>query len=58
MSSGFDVVRIASIRELTDEDEEDLLIQFGKKEPEIKHTPSPSEIESADVEELDGDASE
>ena len=58
MSDGLDVVRIASIREITEEEREDLLIQFGKKEPEIKHTPSPEDVEGADVEELDEAASE
>jgi len=46
-------IRIESIRELTPEDQEYLLIQFGKKEPEIKQTPVPREVEGADVEELD-----
>jgi hypothetical protein len=50
--------RIESIRELSEEEEEDLLIQFGKKEPEIEHTPSPGEVEGADVEELDEATSE
>ncbi len=59
MGSGRDErVRIASIRELSKEDEEHLLIQFGKKEPEIKHTPAPQEVEGAEVEELDESASE
>jgi hypothetical protein len=47
--------RIASIRELTPEEEEYLLIRFGKKEPEIEQTPVPQEVEGADVEELDTD---
>ena len=51
-------MRITSIRELTPEEEEHLLIQYGKKEPEIKHTPAPQEVEGAEVEELDPDASE
>ena len=46
-------VRIASIRELSSEEEEDLLIRYGKKEPEIEHTPVPQEVKGADVEELD-----
>jgi hypothetical protein len=50
--------RIASIRELTKEDEEHLLIRYGKKEPEIKQTPAPQEVEGAEVEELDRAASE
>jgi hypothetical protein len=51
-------IRITSIRELTPEEEEDLLIRFGKKEPEIKQTPAPHEVEGAEVEELDPAASE
>lgn len=51
-------VRIASIRELTTEEEEHLLIQYGKKEPEIKQAPAPQEVEGAEVEELDEAASE
>jgi hypothetical protein len=43
-------IRITSIRELT--------IRFGKKEPEIKQTPAPHEVEGAEVEELDPAASE
>jgi len=33
-------------------------IQFWKKEPEIKQTPAPQDVEGADVEELDPAASE
>lgn len=50
--------RIASIRELSKEEEEYLLIQYGKKEPEIEHTPTPQEVKGADVEELDEAAGE
>ena len=53
---GLGRIRIAMIRELTPEEEEGLLIQFGIKEPEIKRTPAPREVEGADVEELDPDA--
>ena len=45
-------IRIASIREISPEEEEDLLIRYGKKEPEIKQTPVPREVEGAEVEEL------
>ena len=48
-----DSVRIASIRELSTEEHEYLLIQFGKKEPEIEKTPAPREVTGAEVEELD-----
>jgi hypothetical protein len=51
-------IRILSIRELTEEDEEYLLIKFGKKEPEIEQTPAPQDVEGAEVEELDEAASE
>lgn len=46
-------VRIASIRELSPEEEEDLLIRYGKLEPEIEQTPVPQEVKGAEVEELD-----
>ena len=53
-----EVIRISNIRLLSPEEDEDLLIRFGKKEPEIKTTPVPREVEGAEVEELDPDASE
>lgn len=46
-------IGIAAIRELTPEDEEILLIDFGKKEPEIETTPAPAEVPGAEIEELD-----
>ena len=46
-------IRISSIRRLTPEDEDELLIRFGKKEPEYTEPPAPAEVESAEVEELD-----
>jgi len=46
-------IRIASIRELSPEEEEDLLIRFGKKKPEIERQPVPHEVPGAEVEELD-----
>lgn len=46
-------IRIKSIRELSPDDLDDLLVQFGKKEPEIEQTPAPEEIGGAEVEELD-----
>jgi hypothetical protein len=55
---GIEKIRIASIRELIPEEEEALLIQFGIREPEIEHTPSPGQVEGADVEELDPDEGE
>jgi hypothetical protein len=46
-------IRVASIRELSPEEEEDLLIRYGKKEPEFEQTPAPREVTGAEVEELD-----
>lgn len=48
-----DSVRIASIRKITPVEHDDLLIQFGKKEPEIQQTPAPNAVKGAEVEELD-----
>ena len=53
-----ETVRIRSIRALTPEEEEHLLIRYGLKEPEIEQTPTPQEVEGADVEELDTDDGE
>lgn len=46
-------IAIAAIKELTPEDEEILLIDFGKKEPEIETTPAPADVPGAEIEELD-----
>jgi hypothetical protein len=45
--------RVASIRALTPEDEEELLIRFGKIEPKYKQPPPEQDVEGAEVEELD-----
>ena len=45
-------VRIRSIRELSKEEHEYLLIQYGKMKPEIEQTPEPNDVKGADVEEL------
>lgn len=50
---GVERVRVRSIRELTPEEHEDLLVRFGKKEPAAKQAPEPVEVEGAEVEELD-----
>ena len=50
---GPEKIRIASIRELTPEEHEDLLVRFGKKEPAVEQTPPPEPVEGAEVEELD-----
>jgi hypothetical protein len=46
-------IRIASVNRLTPEDEEELLIRFGKKEPETVQPRQPEDIEGAEVEGLD-----
>jgi len=44
---------IRSIRQLSPEDLDDLLVRFGKKEPEFEQAPATEEVEGAEVEELD-----
>ena len=46
-------IRISSIRRLSPESEEDLLIRFGKIEPNLKQARQPETVEGAEVEELD-----
>ena len=48
---GVDKIRIRSVRQLTPEEHDDLLVRFGKKEPDVKQTPEPVPIEGAEVEE-------
>ena len=50
---GGESIRIAAIKELSPEDLEDLLIQYGKKEPEIEQAPATRDVQGAEVEELD-----
>jgi hypothetical protein len=50
---GLESIGIQSLRQLSTEEHEDLLIRFGKKEPEIKQAPAPREVDGAEVEELD-----
>ena len=52
-SLGMDRVPITSVRRLSPEQEEELLIRFGIKEPEQEQTRRPNEVEGAEVEELD-----
>jgi hypothetical protein len=46
-------VGIRSIRQLDDQLHDELLIRFGKKQPVPTETPKPTEVEGAEVEELD-----
>jgi len=50
---GADKIRIRSVKQITPEEYDDLLVRFGKKEPDVKQTPEPVPIEGAEVEELD-----
>lgn len=50
---GKERVPIRSIRQLTPEEEEALLIEFGEIEPESEPAPDPKAVEGAEVEELD-----
>jgi hypothetical protein len=50
---GVEKIRIRSVRQLTPEEYDDLLVRFGKKEPDVEQTPEPVPIEGAEVEELD-----
>ena len=53
-----EAIRIAAIREIGPEEEEHLLIRYGKKEPEYEQTPVLEDVKGADVEELDTAADE
>ena len=50
---GVEKIRIRSVRQVTPEEHDDLLVRFGKKEPDVEQTPEPVPIEGAEVEELD-----
>lgn len=50
---GVENFRVRSIRLLTPDDRDDLLVRFGKKEPEMEQTAEPPDVEGAEVEELD-----
>jgi hypothetical protein len=52
-SAGRDTARIASIRRITAEEADWLLVRFGKKDPAEEQAPAPEPLESAEVEELD-----
>ncbi len=52
-SFGTDRIRITSVRRLTPEDEHDLLVRFGKKEPDYTKPRQTEQVDGAEVEELD-----
>ena len=44
--------RLRSVRQITPEELDDLLVRFGKKEPEEQQAPAEEEVTGAEVEEL------
>ena len=46
-------ITIRSVRELTPDEADELLVRFGKKEPEFEQAPATEDVEGAEVEELD-----
>lgn len=52
-TGGLEAIRISSIRALSPEEHEALLVRFGKLEPDIEQTPAEEEVDTAEVEELD-----
>ena len=52
-SAGRDTARIASIRRISPDEADWLLVRFGKKDPAEEQAPAPEPLESAEVEELD-----
>lgn len=48
-----EAIRIESIRELSPEEHEELMIRFGKMEPDVPQTPAEDVVDTAEVEELD-----
>lgn len=51
--AGPEEVMIRSIRQLSPEDLDDLLVRFGKKEPDVAQAPAQKDVGGAEVEELD-----
>ena len=56
MDDGFgsqgSTARLRSVRQITPDELEALLVQFGKKDPEEQQAPAEEEVEGAEVEEL------
>lgn len=48
-----ETIRLSSVRKLTPDELEMLLVQFGKKVPEVEQTTEPEQVNGAEVEELD-----
>ncbi len=52
-SAGRDTARIASIRRISPDEADWLLVRFGKKDPAEEQAPVPKPLKGAEVEELD-----
>ncbi|MFQ5981877.1 MAG: DUF6491 family protein [Woeseiaceae bacterium] len=52
-TAGRDTARIASIRRISKDEADWLLVRFGKKDPPDEQAPEPKPVEGAEVEELD-----
>ena len=50
--SGHESIRLRSVRQITPDELDELLVRFGKKDPEEQQTPAEEEVEAAEVEEL------
>lgn len=50
---GKDTIQISSIKEVEPDELNALLVQFGKKVPEVERAPAQEEVKGAEVEELD-----
>ncbi len=48
-----EIVRIRSITEVSSDQAEQLMVQFGRQEPKEQQTPAPQPVKGAEVEELD-----
>jgi len=48
-----EAIGIRAVRRLTPDEYDDLLVRFGKKEPDVKQTTAPEPVKGAEVEELD-----
>lgn len=46
-------VSIRAISRISEDQADDLLVRFGRKEPDEQHIPAPREVEGAEIEELD-----
>jgi hypothetical protein len=51
--SSKETIQISSIKEVEPDELNALLVQFGKKVPEVEQAPAQEEVKRAEVEELD-----